>query len=186
VREVGVFDRRRFLLLSFAAVACVAAGSPEAATAPAATGADPEPAVKGLDPDPAKVDKLVKSDAEWKAVLPPAAYSVLRHADTERAFTGRYWDNHRDGTYRCAGCGLSLFAAKDKFESGTGWPSFTRPVAPNRVLEHTDNAFGMARTEVVCARCDGHLGHVFPDGPKPTGLRYCINSVSLAFVATRA
>jgi len=183
--EVGVVDRRRFLLLSLAAVACAAAGSPEA-VAPAASAADPEPAVKGLDPHPAKVEKLVKSDAEWKALLPAEAYAVLRHADTERAFTGRYWDNHRDGTYQCAGCGLSLFAAKDKFESGTGWPSFTRPVAATHVLEHSDTAFGMARTEVVCARCDGHLGHVFPDGPKPTGLRYCINSVSLAFAATRS
>jgi peptide-methionine (R)-S-oxide reductase len=180
-----VVDRRRFLLLSLAAVACAAAGSPGAVT-PAASSPDPEPGVKGLDPDPAKVEKLVRSDAEWKAVLPAEAYVVLRHADTERAFTGRYWDDHRDGAYRCAGCGLSLFAAKDKFESGTGWPSFTRPVAPDRVLEHTDTAFGMARTEVVCARCDGHLGHVFPDGPKPTGLRYCINSVSLTFAATRS
>jgi peptide-methionine (R)-S-oxide reductase len=183
--EVGVVDRRRFLLLSFAAVACAAAGSPEAAM-PKPAPPDATPAVPGLDPDPAKVEKLVKTDAEWKVLLPAQAYAVLRHADTERAFTGLYWDNHADGTYRCAACGLSLFAAKDKFESGTGWPSFTRPIAPDRVLEHTDNGLGMTRTEVVCARCDGHLGHVFPDGPKPTGLRYCINSVSLGFVATRS
>ncbi|MEQ1504316.1 MAG: peptide-methionine (R)-S-oxide reductase MsrB [Myxococcota bacterium] len=133
---------------------------------------------------------LVKTDAEWKAALPTMAYAVLRNKDTERAFTGALWDHHAPGVYRCAGCGLSLFASADKFDSGTGWPSYTKPIAAGRVAEHQDTAFGMVRTEVTCARCDGHLGHVFPDGPKlfvggphpePTGLRYCINSVSLVF-----
>lgn len=168
--------RRRFLLLSISAAAC-AAVSP--------TPSAPAEVVKPgfvLPIDPGKVEPLTKTDDEWKAALPPLAYSVLRQADTERAFTGRYWDHHAKGTYTCAGCGLGLFSSDDKFESGTGWPSYTRPIKPDRIAEHSDTAFGMVRTEVHCARCGGHQGHVFPDGPKPTGLRYCINSVSLVFV----
>ena len=127
-------------------------------------------------------DKLVKSDAEWRAELTPMQYEVLRRHGTERAFTGELWDNHAAGTYVCAGCGQPLFASDAKFESGTGWPSFTRPVAPHAVDAHEDRKLFMRRTEVRCARCDGHLGHVFPDGPRDQGgLRYCMNSAALAF-----
>lgn len=122
------------------------------------------------------------TDAEWRELLTPDQFRVLRRQGTEPAFANEYWDNHADGVYRCAGCDRELFDSKDKFESGTGWPSFARPIVPEAVETHSDTTFGMTRTEVVCSRCGGHLGHLFPDGPSPTFKRYCMNSASLKFV----
>ncbi len=166
----SILSRRRLLLAGSAFIGMTAAwkqaiSSSKGKTAPPSPHAWP----------------VTKTDAEWRKRLTTEQYDVLRHAGTERAYTGRYWNNHERGVYQCAGCGQELFASDTKFESGTGWPSFWKPLAKDRVVEKTDRAFGMARTEVLCSRCGGHLGHVFNDGPRPTGLRYCMNSAALAF-----
>ena len=128
---------------------------------------------------------IVKTDAEWKKQLTAEQYAVARKGGTERAYTGKYWNNHEKGIYKCVSCGQELFTSDTKFESGTGWPSFYQPVKKQNVLEKTDRTFGMERTEALCSRCGAHLGHVFDDGPKPIGLRYCMNSASLDFAKAK-
>ena len=126
-------------------------------------------------------DKVIKSSEEWRKVLTSEQFYILREKGTEQPFSGKYNKHYEDGVYQCAGCGLDLYSSKDKYDSGTGWPSFSAPVAPENIATKVDRSFFMNRTELLCARCDGHLGHVFDDGPEPTGMRHCINSVSLSF-----
>ena len=132
------------------------------------------------------IPKIVKTDSEWKQQLSPDSFEVTRHAETERAFTGALLNEHDKGVFRCICCDTALFSSTTKFESGTGWPSFWAPIAKENIVETTDTSFGMVRTAVSCRRCDAHLGHVFDDGPPPTGLRYCMNSVAMRFVAAQA
>ncbi len=139
-----------------------------------------KPSVAALPPK-MKPQPVIKTDAEWRKQLTPEQYRVLRQKGTEQAFTGAYWNHHEEGTYKCAGCGTPLFGSGTKFDSGCGWPSFYQPTAGANIAAQLDLSHGMRRTEVLCSRCGGHLGHVFNDGPRPTGLRYCINSASIEF-----
>ena len=182
VRRPADPSRRGFLLTTAAGLALAAIGpGARAGAGETVTIESFSPAGKSLGT--ARVEKIAKSDQEWRKQLSAEAFRVARQAGTEQSYSGVYWDNHADGLYRCVCCDTALFDSKTKYDSGTGWPSFWRPISDMNVAEERDTTLGMVRTAVACKRCDAHLGHVFDDGPQPTGLRYCMNSVSLNFVA---
>ena len=185
---MGTVVSRRFVIAGLAALPAISSARRAAAAALSGPALGNEVAIETFSPagkslGVERVAKLVKTDAEWRAQLSPPAFNVARQAGTERAFSGEYDRNHADGIYHCICCDTALYDSKTKFESGTGWPSFWQPISALNIVKSSDRTFGMERDAISCRRCDAHLGHVFDDGPKPTGLRYCMNSVALHCVA---
>ena len=179
-----MITRRSFITSCFFGIlaACSKSGSPQIATATVQSGASQVRLYSYNRKGYVMSDKVVKTEEDWRKLLDKVQFHVTREKGTEQAFSGETWNNHEKGIYQCVCCGNDLYSSEHKYESGTGWPSFWQPIAPENISSHEDSSLFMKRTEVVCSRCDAHLGHVFDDGPKPTGLRYCMNSAAMKFV----